>query len=99
MWDNEDWAENHIKKHKTSPQEAWEVVLENDPAPLPMRSPDQLNFPPFIRYWLVGKTKDGKVLFVVWERYRETLNLITAFEPDQQRIDLYENLKKKTKVR
>ena len=97
MWDNVDWANNHIKKHSTNSQEAWGVVFENDPEPIPMRSPDQLNFPPDIRYWVIGKTKDGKVLFVVWERHRETLNLITAFEPDQQRIDLYEKLKKAKK--
>jgi hypothetical protein len=100
LWDNADWANRHIqKKRKGTAQEAWEVVFEGDPLPLPMRSPEQLNFPPYIRYWTMGETKKGKLLFVVWEKHRETMNLITAFEPDHQRIDLYEKLKKKAKKR
>lgn len=100
MWDNEDWANNHIKKkRKITPLEAWEVVFESDPPPVPMLSPVQLNYPPFTRYWVIGETKKGKLLFVVWEKHRETLNLITTFEPDQQRIELYERLKKKAKKR
>jgi uncharacterized DUF497 family protein len=100
MWDNEEWAKNHIqKKRKITPLEAWEVVFEGNPPPVPMISPDQLNYPPFTRYWLIGKTKKGKLLFVAWEKHRETLNLITAFEPNQERIELYEKLKKKHKKR
>lgn len=98
MWHNEDWANKHIgKKRNVTAQEAWEVVFEDIPLPLPMRSPDQLNFPPYIRYWVIGKTKKERRLFVVWEKYKETLNLITAFEPNQKRIDLYEKLKKNKK--
>lgn len=96
MWDNEEWAKNHIqKKRKVTPLEAWEAVFEANIPPIPMRSPDQLNYPPFIRYWVIGKTIKGRLLFVAWEKHRETLNLITAFEPDQERIELYEKLKKK----
>lgn len=95
MWDNENWAKNHIKKHKVTVREAWEVVFEVKPRPIPLKSPDQLNFPPYTRYWLIGKTKKGRVLFVAWEKHRETLNLITAFEPNKQRIELYEKIKKK----
>ena len=58
MWDNADWANRHIqKKRKGTAQEAWEVVFEGDPLPLPMRSPEQLNFPPYIRYWTIGNKK------------------------------------------
>lgn len=95
MWNNEEWAQNHINKHGVSVKEAWEVVFETRPLAIPLRSPDQLHFPPFIRYWLVGKTKSGRLLFVAWEQHREILNLITAFEPDQKRINLYEKIKKK----
>lgn len=99
MWNNESWAANHIKKHKVTPREAWDVVFEAKIPPTPMIAPEQLNFPPFTRYWVVGGTKKGRMLFVAWERHRETLNLITAFEPEQPRIDLYEKLKKKAKKR
>ncbi len=99
MWNNESWANKHIKKHNTTSQEAWEVVFEDVPLPIPMKAPEQLNFPPYIRYWTIGRTKEGKRLFVVWEKHRDTLNLITAFEPNEERISLYENLKKKIKSR
>ena len=95
MWDNEEWASRHIKKHKVGVKEAWDVVFENSEPPIPMKAPEQLNFPPFVRYWVIGETKEGRVLFVAWEKHRETLNLITAFEPDEKRILLYEKLKKK----
>jgi hypothetical protein len=82
----------HIqKKRKGTAQEAWEVVFESDPLLIQMRSPEQLNFLPYIRYWTIGETKR--------EKHRETMNLITAFEPDHQRIDLYEKLKKKAENR
>lgn len=60
MWNNVEWANNHIKKHKTNSQEAWEVVFEDVDLPIPMRSPEQLNFPPYVRYWTIGKTKMEK---------------------------------------
>lgn len=94
MWDNEDWAKNHLKKHHVSTQEAWDVIFE-DPRPILLKSPDQLHYPPYMRYWAIGKTKEKRLLLVVMERHKETLNLITAYEPDEQRIKLYEKLKKK----
>jgi len=95
MWNNEEWANNHIKKHGVKASEAWEAVFEVTPRPVPLRSPDQLNFPPYVRYWLIGKTKKERTLFIAWEKHRETLNLITAFEPDEKRIALYERLTKR----
>lgn len=96
MWNNAEWANNHIKKKRDgiNARDAWEVVFESEPISQPFLAPAQLNFPPFRRYWTIGKTKRGKLLFVVWERHRDILNLITAFEPDQRRIDIYEKLKK-----
>ncbi|MBL6989903.1 MAG: BrnT family toxin [Bacteriovoracaceae bacterium] len=94
-----EWAQNHINKHDVSVKEAWEVVFENNPKPIPLRAPEQLNFPPYIRYWTIGKTKKKRVLFVAWEKHRETLNLITAFEPNKKRIEIYEKIIKKTKYR
>ena len=101
MWVNAEWANKHIKKKRDNitAQDAWEVVFESDPLPIPMIAPEQLNYPPFTRYWTIGKTKKNKLLFVVWEKHRETLNLITAFEPNQKKIEIYERLKKKVQKR
>ncbi len=94
MWDNEDWAARHISKHGVTTKEAWEVVFEK-PGCHPLLSPDQLRFPPYRRYWTIGKTVSGRMLFVVWEQWRATKNLITAFEPSQERVKLYESKTRK----
>ena len=92
-WDNEDWAAKHTAKHRVTTEEAWEVAFEN-PGTI-LQAPDQLRYPPFRRYWTISKTKAGRVLIVFWERHRETKNLVTAFEPSQERIAVYERQKKK----
>lgn len=94
MWDNYEWSKQHIKKHNVIPEEAWEVVF-HEPIPKYLRAPDQLNYPPYIRYWTIGKTNHGKELLVVWERHREVINLITAFVPDMKRKQIYEKKIKK----
>lgn len=96
MWNNKEWAARHIKKHDVLVEEAWEVVFE-DPSAVPLVAPDQLHFPPFRRYWTIGKTKKGRQLLVAWERYREFKNLITAFEPSEERIKIYDSKIKKNK--
>lgn len=93
-WDNEEWAARHIKKHGTTPQEAWEVAYEDAKAVI-LRARDQLRYPPFLRYWTIGYTKVGKRPLVVWDKHRATKNLITAFEPDKEKVEFYEREKKK----
>lgn len=92
-WDNEDWAAKHIAKHGVTTQEAWEVVFENPG--VVFQAPDQLRYPPFRRYWTISKTRAGRLLVVFWERHREVKNLVTAFEPSQERIAIYERQKKR----
>ena len=86
MWDNDDWAKNHIKKRHpgVSTEEAWEVVFVVKGVPLV--SPDQFRFPPFRRYWMIGQTRTGKKLLVVWEQWRKTKNLITAYTPNDEQV-------------
>ena len=84
----------HIAKHEVTTTEAWEVVFENKNVIL-LVAPDQLNFPPFRRYWTINFTKQRRRLMVVWEQHRGTKNLITAFEPSKERINIYENKIKK----
>ena len=93
MWDNRDWASRHIKKHQVVPEEAWEVVF-CDSTVIPIRADDQLNWPPFQRWWTIGRTKTGRILFVVWDQQRHVRNLITAFEPDEKRMAIYERKKR-----
>ena len=95
MWDNEDWAAGHLKKRHpgVTTKEAWEIVFGENKA-TPLRSPDQLRYPPFFRYWTIGTTKKGVTLLVVWEVHRTIFNLVTAFPPDKERIERYEKLKK-----
>ncbi|MEK7790570.1 MAG: hypothetical protein AAB309_02975 [Deltaproteobacteria bacterium] len=77
-------------------EEAWEVVFE-DPTTVPLIAPEQLHFPPFRRYWTIGRTQGGRQLLVVWEKHREIRNLITAFEPSEEKIKIYEQKTKKNK--
>ena len=95
MWDNSVWATRHI--HKKHPNitlaEAWEVAFKMG-YPI-MVSPDQLHYPPYRRYWLVGKTSAGKRLLVAWEQWKEIRNLITAYEPSEGQVKAYENQSKK----
>lgn len=96
MWDNDDWAAGHLKKRHPgiTTKDAWEVIFE-DASRVPIKSPDQLRWPPFFRYWTIGTTKKGKVLFVVWEVAKGKYHLVTAFPPDEERITLYEKFKKR----
>ena len=90
MWTNSDWAQKHIqKKHSgVTAEEAWEVAFESEGRIL--LSPDQLHFPPYRRYWKIGKTKAGKTLLVAWEVWREQKNLITAYQPGEGQVRAYE---------
>ncbi len=98
MWDNCDWAARHIAKHLVTPEEAWEVLFE-DSTTSPLQAFDQLRFPPYRRYWTIGKTKSGRRLMVVWDQHRGVKHLITAFEPDATRIRIYETQTKNRKSR
>lgn len=77
-------------------EEAWEVVFE-DPSIVPLIAPEQLHFPPFRRYWTIGRTQERRRLLVVWEKHREIRNLITAFEPSEEKIKIYEQKTKNIK--
>jgi hypothetical protein len=92
MWSNRDWAARHIKKLQTTPEEAWEIYqyCENFLVAI-----DQLRFPPFRRYWTIGMTSEGKKLIVIWEEHRDTKNLISAYEPNEEKVRLYERKTKK----
>jgi uncharacterized DUF497 family protein len=61
-------------------------------------SPDQLHYPPYRRYWKVGKTRQGKLLLVAWEVWREEKNLISAYPPSEGQVKVYEAKIKKYKV-
>lgn len=98
MWTNEEFASRHIKKHGTTPAEAWEVVFE-DPEAVPITAMDQLTWPPFRRWYTIGKTKEGRILFVVWDQNKNVKNLITCFSPDKTRREIYERAKKKKPTR
>ena len=92
MWNNKEWAARHIKKHEVNPQEAWDIY---ESCTDPLVALDQLRFPPFRRYWTIGHTKVGRRLLVIWEQHREVYNLVTAYEPDEERVRLYERKNKK----
>ena len=97
-WDNNDWAARHLAKHGVTVREAWEVVFEGKNV-FPLVAPDQLRFPPFRRYWTINITKAGRKLLVVWEQHRIAKNLITAFEPSNEKVKIYERQVKKGRGR
>jgi hypothetical protein len=92
MWANEVWAASHIRKHGVVPREAWEVYALQGIERLV--STHQLRWPPFRRYWLVGTTVLGRRLLIVWEEHRGVKNLITAFEPNEEQVAVYERQKR-----
>src|SRR5688572_28091951 len=83
MWNNRDWTQAHVrKKHSdVTVEEVWEVYLDSHSRFL--ISPDQLHYPPYRRYWKIGKTKAGRRLLVAWEQLKEIRNLITAYPPNE----------------
>ena len=97
MWDNDEWAKAHLRKRHpgTSTQEAWDAVFEVGGVTLV--SPDQLRYPPYRRYWMVGVTKKGKKLLVVWEQWRGVKNLISAYPPSDEQVRMYETKVKRSK--
>jgi uncharacterized DUF497 family protein len=96
VWDNQGWAAQHIhKKHRdVSLADAWEVAFEMGYTI--MVSPDQLHYPPYRRYWIVGKARNGKRLLVAWEQWKELRNLITAYQPNERQVKAYEDQSKKS---
>ena len=101
MWDNQDWAKSHLRKRhpETDPEvavrEAWELVFVT--RSIPLVSPDQYRFPPYRRYWTIGRTVSGKLLLVVWEQWRAEKNLITVYSPNTEQVGAYETKIKKNK--
>lgn len=97
MWNNDEWAKAHISKRHpgVTTEDAWEIVFLLKSFPLV--SPDQYRFPPFRRYWTIGRTTKGKELLVVWEQWRGTKNLITAYPPNEEQVRAYDAKTKKAK--
>ena len=68
-WDQE--TVDHISNHLVSPEEVEEVLFNDADTPLMMRGKEG-------KYLAYGKTRGGRLLFIVWaSKYKKT-KIITA---------------------
>jgi len=68
-WDQE--TVDHISNHLVSPEEVEEVLVNDVDTPLMMRGKEG-------KYLAYGKTRGGRLLFIVWtSKYKKT-KIITA---------------------
>jgi uncharacterized DUF497 family protein len=80
-WDDEN--RKHIARHRVSPAEAEQVVL-NDPIDLTMQSSDGEE-----RLVQVGATSKGRILIVVTAWRKDLIRVITAYPAPKQLRELY----------
>jgi uncharacterized protein len=74
---------SHLAKHKVSPKEA-EQVIENSPLDLPARTVDSEE-----RILHLGKTKAGRILFVVATERDGLIRVVTAYPAKRAMRKLY----------
>lgn len=68
-WDQE--TVDHVSNHLVSPEEVEEVLFNEEDTPLMMRGKEG-------KYLAYGKTRGGRLLFIVWVlKYRKT-RIVTA---------------------
>ena len=68
-WDEE--TVDHISNHLVLPEEVEEVLFNEETPPRVMRGKEG-------RYLAYGKTRGGRLLFVVWVLRHRTTKIITA---------------------
>lgn len=89
-----EWDKGNIdksyQKHGISPKEAEEVFADNDSIVLPQIKHTQKE-PRFI---IVGKTLEGKQLFIVFTMRKEKVRIISARRMHTKEVSKYEKVKK-----
>jgi uncharacterized DUF497 family protein len=79
-WDQE--TVDHISNHLVSPEEVEEVLFNDEDIPLMMRGKEG-------KYLAYGKTRGGRLLFIVWAlKYRKT-RIITARDMTEKEKRFY----------
>ena len=93
-WDEGNEQKNWIK-HNVSAREAEEPFLTKEQLILEdIRHSTQLE----ARYILIGKSKQGRMLFIVYTIREEKIRIISARDADRKEVVLYEKAIKLTRV-
>lgn len=83
-WDQE--TVDHISNHLVSPEEVEEVLFNDEETPLIMKGKEG-------KYLTYGRTRGGRLLFVVWVlRYKKT-KIITARDMTEREKRFYRRMK------
>jgi uncharacterized DUF497 family protein len=83
-WDQE--TVDHISNHLVSPEEVEELLFNDEDIPLIMRGKEG-------KYLAYGKTRGGRLLFIVWaSKYKKT-KIITARDMTEKEKRFYRGRK------
>jgi len=84
-WDEQ--TVDHISNHSVSPEEVEEVLFNDADTPLILRGKEG-------KYLAYGRTREGRLLLVVWaSRYRKT-KIITARDMTKREKQFYRRAKR-----
>lgn len=92
-WDKRNNDKNW-KKHKVSNQEAEEVFLDSNR----FIFKDHLHSGKEERYRILGKTKEGRLLFIVFTKRVSKVRIISARDINKKEVLFYEKKVSTTKV-
>jgi len=93
-----DWDEGNrdknLTKHNVSVEEIEQAFFDDDKKEFT----DILHSGVEVRYRLVGKTKSGRILFIVFTRREDKIRVISARDINRKEESLYEKATGATKI-
>lgn len=84
-WDKGNSSKN-LKKHDVSDQEAEEAFFDRDK----VQHPDPIHSQSEKRFFLIGKTKNHKLLYIAYTKRDNKIRIISARPLNQKEKYLYE---------
>ena len=101
-WDEGNEQKNWIK-HKVKAEEAEELKAEEAEEPFFTEERVVAEDKPHsnsqeTRFILIGKTREGRMLFIVFTIRKEKIRIISARDADKKEVLLYEKALKSTKI-
>lgn len=84
-WDKGNSSKN-LKKHNVSDQEAEEAFFDRDK----VQRPDPIHSQLEKRFFLIGKTKNHKLLYIAYTKRDKKIRIISARSLNQKEKYLYE---------
>ena len=92
-WDKWNLDKSYFK-HSVTPKETEEVFIDEES----LRIPDLRHFQKEERFNIIGKTLEGKNLFIAFVFRDRKVRVISARRMHREEVEKYEEIKKSTKI-